>query len=283
MHACKAHGYPARRANQPILREISPEYLLEGLMLKLELQYFGHLMGRANSLEQTLMLGKIRAGREGDDRGWDGWTASPTQWTWVWASSGRWWRTGRPGVLQSMGSQRIGHDLAPEQQAFIYSQSCATVHKMNFRTRHHPAPIISYSSPPAHPGHPPCTPSLPFLSARLLWADERRRSGLSSGCSSGLLGTPAPHTCWAPGEGVWGLLCYRGYENSLCFGVTPSVVTEFLGTRPRKPVSLVFSRPRHTTHHEHWLINHKIIIRKSWKKEEANSQMTKTILSLFSC
>ena len=52
---------------------------------------------------------------EGDDRGGDGWMASPTQWTWVWASSGRWWRTGKPGVLQ-MGSQRVGHDWVTEQQ-----------------------------------------------------------------------------------------------------------------------------------------------------------------------
>ena len=53
-----------------------------------------------------------RAGGEGDDRGWDGWMASPTRWTWVWASSGRWWRTGRPGVLRSMGLQRVRHDWA---------------------------------------------------------------------------------------------------------------------------------------------------------------------------
>ena len=57
----------------------------------------------------------LRAGGEGGDRGWDGWMASPTQWTWVWASSGRWWWTGRTGVLQSMRSQRVGHDLVTEQ------------------------------------------------------------------------------------------------------------------------------------------------------------------------
>ena len=59
---------------------------------------------------------RLRAGGEGGDRGWDGWMASPTQWTWVWARSRRWWRTGRPGVLQSMGSQRVGHNWATEQQ-----------------------------------------------------------------------------------------------------------------------------------------------------------------------
>ena len=51
---------------------------------------------------------------EGDDRGWDGWMASPVQWTWVWVSSGSWWRTGKPGVLQSMGSQRVRNDWATE-------------------------------------------------------------------------------------------------------------------------------------------------------------------------
>ena len=96
------------------IKEINPEHSLEGLMLKL--QYFGHLMRRANSLEKTLMLERLKAGGEGGDRGWDGWMASPTQWTWVWASSGRWWRTGKPGVLQSMGLQRVGHNWVTEQQ-----------------------------------------------------------------------------------------------------------------------------------------------------------------------
>ena len=68
-----------RRSNQSILKEISPEYSLEGLMLKLKLQYFGHLMWRADSLEKTLMLGKIEGGRRRGQH--DGWMASPTQWT----------------------------------------------------------------------------------------------------------------------------------------------------------------------------------------------------------
>ena len=91
--------WTARRSNQSILKKISPEYSLEGLMLKLKLQYFGHLMPRADSLEKTLMLEKIKAGWEGDKRGWDGCLASLTQWAWVWANSGRWWRTGKPAVL----------------------------------------------------------------------------------------------------------------------------------------------------------------------------------------
>ena len=72
--------WTARRANQSVLKEINPEYLLGGLMLKLKLQYFGHLMQRTDSLEKTLILGK-KAGGEGDNRGWDSWTASLTQWT----------------------------------------------------------------------------------------------------------------------------------------------------------------------------------------------------------
>ena len=55
-------------------------------------------------------MGKIEGRRAGDDRGWDGWMAPPTGWTWVWASSRSWWWTGEPGLLQSMGSQRVGHD-----------------------------------------------------------------------------------------------------------------------------------------------------------------------------
>ena len=106
----------ARRSNQSILEEISPEYSLKGLMLKLKLQYFGHLMWRADSLEKTLMLRKIEGRGRRDDRGWDGWTAAPIQWTWLWTNSGRWWRTRKPGVLQSLGRQRVGHDWATEQQ-----------------------------------------------------------------------------------------------------------------------------------------------------------------------
>ena len=87
---------------------------IEGLRLKLKLQYFGHLMQRADSLEKTLMLGGIGAGGEGDDRGWDGWMASLTRWTWVWVNSGSWWWTGRAGVLQFMGSQRVGHGWVTE-------------------------------------------------------------------------------------------------------------------------------------------------------------------------
>ena len=71
-------------------------------------------MQRTNSLEKTLMLGKSEGGRRRGRRGWDGWMASPTQWTWVWVHSESWRLTGRPGVLQSTGSQGVGHDWATE-------------------------------------------------------------------------------------------------------------------------------------------------------------------------
>ena len=90
--------WTARRSNQSILKEISPEYSLEGLTMKLKLQYFDHLRRRIDSFEKTLMLGKLEGGRSGDDRGWDGWMASLTQWTWVWVTSRSWWWTGKPGV-----------------------------------------------------------------------------------------------------------------------------------------------------------------------------------------
>ena len=112
-----------RRSNQSILMEISPEYSLEGLMLKLKLQYVGHLMRRNYSFEKTLMLGKIKVGGEDDDRGWDGWMGSLTQWIWVWVDSGSWWWKGRPGVLQSMGSQRVGHNWATELNWNIWNKN----------------------------------------------------------------------------------------------------------------------------------------------------------------
>ena len=96
-----------RRSNQSILKEINPGISLEGMMLKLKLQYFGHLMWRADSLEKTLILISSNAGGEGDDRGWDGWMASLTRWMRIWVNSGSWWWTGRPGVLRFMGSQRV--------------------------------------------------------------------------------------------------------------------------------------------------------------------------------
>ena len=102
--------WTARRSNQSILKEISPGCSLEGLMVKLKLQYSGHLMRKLTHWKRPWCWEGLGAGGEGDGRGWDGWMASPTWWTRVWVNSGSWWWTGRPGVLRFMGSQRVGHD-----------------------------------------------------------------------------------------------------------------------------------------------------------------------------
>ena len=107
-------AWTARRSNQSILKEISPEYSLEELMLKLKLQYFGHLMWRADSLKRPWFWERVRAGGEGDNRGWDGWMASLSLWTWVWVNPRSWLLTGKPDMLQSMRSQRVRHDWATE-------------------------------------------------------------------------------------------------------------------------------------------------------------------------
>ena len=106
--------WTARSSNQSILKEISPGISLQGMMLKLKLQYFGHLMWRVAHWKRLWCWEGLGAGGEGDDRGWDGWMASPSQCTWVWVNSGSWWWTGRPGVLWFMGSQRVGHDWVTE-------------------------------------------------------------------------------------------------------------------------------------------------------------------------
>ena len=106
--------WTARWSNQSILKEISPEYSLEGLMLKLKLQYLATSCEELTHWKRSWCWERLGAGGEGDDRGWDGWMASPTQWIWVWGSSGSWWWTGKPGVLRSMGSQRLRHDWATE-------------------------------------------------------------------------------------------------------------------------------------------------------------------------
>ena len=115
--------WTARRSNQSILKEISPEYSLEGLMLKLKLQYFGQLMEELTHWKRPWCWERLKAGGEGNDRRWDGWMASQTLWTWVWVNSGSWWWTGKPGVLQSMGQQRVGHDWATELNWSRYTET----------------------------------------------------------------------------------------------------------------------------------------------------------------
>ena len=122
---------PQGKSNQSIPKEINPEYSSEGLMLKLKLQYFAHLMWRTDTFEKTLILGKIEGSREGDDRGWDCWMASPAQWTWV--CSGRWWWRGRPGVRAAVHgvakSQTRLHnwtELIPKMSVFTFAITCFT-------------------------------------------------------------------------------------------------------------------------------------------------------------
>ena len=105
--------WTARRSNQFILKETSLGCSSEGLILKLKLQYFGHLMKRTDSLKNWCWE-RLRVGGEGDYKGLDGCMALPTWWTWVWVSSGNWWWTGKPGMLQSMWSQRVAHHWATE-------------------------------------------------------------------------------------------------------------------------------------------------------------------------
>ena len=114
--------WTARRSNQSILKEISPEYSLEGLIVMPKLQYFGHLMWRTDSLETPWCWARLKAEGEGDGRGWDGWMASLAQWTWVWVESRCWWWTGRPDMLRFMGSQRVGHDWVTELNWTYHSQ-----------------------------------------------------------------------------------------------------------------------------------------------------------------
>ena len=107
--------WTARRSNQSILKEISPGCSLEGLMLKLKLSnILATWCEELTHLKRPWCWERLRAGEEGDERGWDGWMSSPTQWTWVWVDSESWWWTGRPGVLWFLGSQRVRHDWATE-------------------------------------------------------------------------------------------------------------------------------------------------------------------------
>ena len=100
---CWRVPWTARRSNLAILKEIIPEYSLDRLMLKLKLQYFDYLMWRTDSLEKTLMLGKIEGRRRRAQHRMRWLYASVTWWTWVWVSSRNWWWTGKPDVLQSVG------------------------------------------------------------------------------------------------------------------------------------------------------------------------------------
>ena len=106
--------WTARRSNQSILKEISPEYSLEGLMLKLKFHYLATWWKELTHWKRPWCWERLKGGGEGNDSGWDGWMAPTTQWTWIWVGSGSWWWTGKPCVLQSMGLQRVGCNWATE-------------------------------------------------------------------------------------------------------------------------------------------------------------------------
>ena len=97
--------WTARKSNRSILKGISPEYSLEGPMLMLKANTLATWCKELTHLKRPWCWERLKAGGEGDERGWDGWMASPTQWNWVWVSSRSWWWTGKPGMLQSMGLQ----------------------------------------------------------------------------------------------------------------------------------------------------------------------------------
>ena len=105
--------WTARRSNQSILKEISPECSLEGLMLSWNCNSLSTWCKEWTHLKRPWCWERLKVG-EGDDRGWDGWMASPMCWTWVWVGSGSWWWTGKHGVLRFMVSQRVGHDWVTE-------------------------------------------------------------------------------------------------------------------------------------------------------------------------
>ena len=106
--------WTARRSNQSILKEISPEYSLQDWCWCWNSNTLATWCEELTHLKRPWWWERLRAGGKGDDRGWDSWMASLTRWTWVWVSSGSWWWTGKTGVLQSMGSQRVRHDWVTE-------------------------------------------------------------------------------------------------------------------------------------------------------------------------
>ena len=113
-------SWTARRSSQSILKEISPEYSLEGLMLSWSSNTLATWCKELTHWKRTWGWEKWKAKGEESGRGWDGWMSSSTQWTWIWANSGRWWRTEEPGMLQSLGSQKVRHALATKQQQLCF-------------------------------------------------------------------------------------------------------------------------------------------------------------------
>ena len=111
--------WTARRSNQSILKEINLNIHWKDWCWSWNSNSLATWYEDLTHLKRPWFWERLKAGEEGDDRGWDGWMASLTQWTWVWANSGRWWRIGKPGVLQSMGSQKASYNLVIEEQGLI--------------------------------------------------------------------------------------------------------------------------------------------------------------------
>ena len=162
-------------------------------------------MWRTDSWKRPCCWERLKAGGEGEDRGWDGWTVSLMQWTWVWISSGSWWWTGRPGILQSMGSQRVRHNWATElnwtektlKKVFIQfssvAQSCPTLCDPMYRSTpglpvHHQLPKFTQTpvhrvTDAIHPSHPRSSPSAPAPNPSLhqslfQWVNSSHEEGL---------------------------------------------------------------------------------------------------------
>ena len=127
--------WTARRSNQSILKEISPGCSLEGLMLKLKLP-LATWCEELTHWKRPWCWEGVGEGGEGDNRGWDGWMASPTRWTWVWVNSGSWWWTGRPGMLRFMGVQRVGHDWETDLTDWLTTAQCRASHHADALSLH---------------------------------------------------------------------------------------------------------------------------------------------------
>ena len=201
--------WTTRRSNQSILKEIGPEYSLEGLMLKLKLQYLATLCEELTHLKRPWCWERLKAGGEGDDRGWDGWMASPMQWTWVWVNSGSWWWTGRPGVLQSMGLQRVGHNWATELcythryvyiyilSTFVDSNSCASMPppSQSFPVTALQIPTVLYSSQ--------STDQICLVLLFMSWISFHKANSKRSCLTFFFYGAPPPHSPPPPWPLKW--------------------------------------------------------------------------------
>ena len=118
--------WTARRSNQAILKEISPECSLEGWCWSWNSNTLATWCKEQTHWKRPQFWERLKVRGEGNNRGWDGWMASPIWWTWVWVGSRSWWWTGKPGMLQSMGSQRVGHDWVNWKKIKLYLRDSLT-------------------------------------------------------------------------------------------------------------------------------------------------------------